>query len=166
MRNRHVKISGALYDKLVKIASVDDGIDPDEIDDEGHDVNLYDEYSPSDLWMLGANKQGVIVRAEKLTEFDCGGCETMPAIDSDDLSKIYLKLARARLTAVGYALTVTVGQREGFDTNIWDYHEGKQFFNTPGCLLIEFSPTSEGRVWNERAQATQKVIIHKVRIAK
>lgn len=143
VRNKHVKMLDTLYNRLVKAAKVDDHHDPQdyEYDEDGNYINDNYPYAPNDLWMLGQNKDGIIVRAEKVSDLYNGGCEFMAAIDSDDLTQTYLKFAKRGLTVVGYAQTSTIAQRgDGGGGYSWE-NEGTQFLEIPNLLIIDFCPT-------------------------
>ncbi len=166
VRNKHVKMLDTLYNRLVKVAKVDDHHDPNDYDEYDEDGNYTPDdysYAPNDLWMLGQNKDGIIVRAEKVSDMGNGGCEFMAAVDTEDLTEVYLRFAKRGLTVVGYAQTSTIMQRNGGGYT-WE-NEGANFLDTPNLIVMDFCPTPVAiQVNSNPDEDVQTIIVDKISI--
>lgn len=168
---KHIKIIAKVHKMLVDAASIDDAYgdedppkDPEEYDEWQCERDKYD-WSPNELYMLGVNKQGIIMAAEFL-DSEGAGCEYMPGITTAELTRAYIKLSKKNLTPIGYAVTVPWFQRGG--DAIWD-GDGAQFIDT-GMWVLEFSPKPIGiKSYNERSKRwgdIDDVKVHKTKTAK
>ena len=58
----------------------------------------------SELYLLGANRNGTIDCAEKLDYDDADGCDFMRGVTSESIAKAYIKmLKKKKMTMVGFA---------------------------------------------------------------
>jgi hypothetical protein len=133
-----IKIKKSLYYQLSDEADTNDGYADyyagEEYDEDGiylGDPPLYNAI----LYLLGKDKKGVITEAICIGDsMGENGCEFMPGIEAEELTKAYLELAKKKLIPCAFGHVAPKGCRAVKQFAKWPWVYGHDIFvhkNTP-----------------------------------